>query len=293
MPELPEVETVRLGLLPAMLGKTIAKVSLARADLRRPFPRGFAKRLTGHRVAGIDRRAKYIVVALDSGDSVILHLGMSGSFRIEAMAGSGTPGEFHHPRSSAEKHDHVVFTLSDGTRVIYNDPRRFGLMDVVATAAANAEGPLAGLGLEPLHGDLTASRLAALLRGRRTSIKAALLDQRIIAGLGNIYVCEALWDAAISPFRTADDVAGAGSKPSAAVTRLAKAIPKVLRAALDAGGSSLRNYARTDGSLGMFQHRFRAYDRKGERCSRPGCGGTIARVVQNGRSTFYCPRHQR
>lgn len=290
MPELPEVETIRRGLIPAMVGKTIAAVSLARADLRRPFPRGFARRLAGRTVSGIERRAKYIVVALDSGDSLILHLGMSGSFRIEGADGRAPPGTLHH---TAQKHDHAVFRLTNETRIVYNDPRRFGLMDLIPTAVIDTDGPLAGLGLEPLDGDLSAPRLAVLLRGRRISIKAALLDQRIIAGLGNIYVCEALWEAGVSPFRLAGNLVRANGKPSAAIGRLATAIPKVLRSALVAGGSSLRNYARTDGSLGTFQHRFRAYGREGEKCTRNGCGGTITRSVQNGRSTFHCPRHQR
>ena len=287
MPELPEVETVRAGLAEAMTGRRIELVELRRADLRKPFPKGFAKRLKGRTIVNLGRRAKYLLMALDDGTEVLLHLGMSGSFRVEGETGAGTPGQFHHPRGRLEKHDHVVFRLNGGTRIVYNDPRRFGLMDIVT---ADPGGPIGRLGVEPLLGVLEPSLLADRFRVRRTSIKAALLDQRVVAGLGNIYVCEALWRARISPLRSAASLAPAGSStPSAEVKRLAKAIPAVLRDAIAAGGSSLRDYARADGSLGSFQHRFDVYDRAGQRCHRRGCGGVIARVVQSGRSTFHCP----
>ncbi|MCW5696058.1 MAG: bifunctional DNA-formamidopyrimidine glycosylase/DNA-(apurinic or apyrimidinic site) lyase [Bauldia sp.] len=286
MPELPEVETVRLGLEPAMVNKRIARVELRRGDLRRPFPPAFARRIAGRKVAALRRRAKYLVAELEGGLALVMHLGMSGSFRIEAGGKGETPGRFHHPRNADAAHDHVVFRMSDGTRIVYNDPRRFGLMDLLTDAALEAA--FAGVGIEPLSGALTAQFLAGRFQKRQTSIKAALLDQGMIAGLGNIYVCEALWLAGISPLRIAADLAPAG-RPTPALKRLAAAIPKVLEAAIAAGGSSLRNHARTDGRLGEFQHAFHVYDREGQPCHKPRCRGTVRRIVQNGRSTFYCP----
>lgn len=288
MPELPEVETVRRGLEPAMAGKTFAKVELRRKDLRRPFPRGLARALAGRTVTALRRRAKYLVADLDSGQSLIMHLGMSGSFRIDAGDQTETPGVFRYERSNDATHDHAVFTMSDGTRVTYNDPRRFGSMDLVPTDELDARPPLAGLGLEPLGPDLSAKVLAGLLAGKATSLKAALLDQRIIAGLGNIYVCEALWRSHLSPLRAAGTIVVAGKPLTAETKRLAKAIPAVLAEAVDAGGSSLRNYSKADGSLGLFQHRFNVYDREGEVCRTPRCGGVVERVVQGGRSSFFC-----
>ncbi len=284
MPELPEVETVRRGLEPAMKGTVIESVQLRRADLRRPLPERFARRLKGTHIVRIRRRAKYLVVELDSGESLIMHLGMSGSFRIEAK---------DHARSSLGTHDHVVFLLSTGAKVIYNDPRRFGSMDLVATSLIDKTPPLLGVGIEPLGDDLTAEWLANAFSGRTTSIKAALLDQRIIAGLGNIYVCEALWRAGISPLRQAGTLVTAAGRPTAACKRLPSAIKAVLTEAIASGGSSLRNHFQTDGTLGMFQHSFDVYDREGKPCHRPSCGGEIRRIVQSGRSTFYCPTCQK
>lgn len=289
MPELPEVETVRRGLAPVMEGQTIVGVDLRRKDLRRPFPDNFAERLKGRIIRKVDRRAKYLVVGLDDDNSLLMHLGMSGSFRISSGSETDAPGAFLHKRGAPGKHDHVVLWLDAGTFVTYNDPRRFGSMDLIATGSLDRDGPLVGLGIEPLGPDFTPSRLAALLSGRQTSIKAALLDQRLIAGLGNIYVCEALWRSGISPLRSAGSVAGSTSRPFAALRRLAVAIPDVLMAAIEAGGSSLRNHSQTDGRPGYFQHSFDVYGREGLPCRKPRCRGTIARATQNGRSTFFCP----
>lgn len=282
MPELPEVETVRRGLEPALASQRLDKIELMRPDLRRPFPPDFAQRLEGRTVERLSRRAKYLIAHLDGDLCLVMHLGMSGSFRIE----SGVP-------ANEKPHDHVRFLLGSGIRVTYNDPRRFGSMDLVACSRLEQSPPFKTLGVEPLGTELTAAHLAAKLRGKATSIKAALLDQRVIAGLGNIYVCEALWDARISPRRLAGTLADARVRPTAACRRLPEAIRKVLLAAIASGGSSLRNHFQTDGSLGMFQHSFNVYDREGEACRRPGCRGTITRIVQTGRSTFYCPVCQR
>lgn len=284
MPELPEVETVRRGLERAMKGAAIESVQLRRPDLRRPLPERFARRLQNVQIRHVGRRAKYLVVELDSGESLIMHLGMSGSFRIEQKGHEGDP---------LGPHDHVVFTLSSDTRVIYTDPRRFGSMDLVTTAQIEDVPPLKGIGLEPLGDDLTADWLAKQLAGRSTPIKAALLDQRMIAGLGNIYVCEALWRAEISPLRQASTLATKAGRPTAACQRLPSAIKAVLNEAIASGGSSLRNHFQTDGTLGTFQHSFDVYGREGGPCHRPGCTGEIRRIVQSGRSTFFCPTCQK
>ncbi len=297
MPELPEVETVRRGLQPVLEGARIVRAEARRPNLRFPLPERFAEHLEGRRVASLGRRAKYLVAHLDAGPALICHLGMSGSFRIEDEGGSDIPGTFHHERSKDVAHDHVVFHVetADGDlkRIVYNDPRRFGFM-LFAEADRLAEHPLlAGLGVEPTGNALDASLLAGLFRGRAAPLKSALMDQRLIAGLGNIYVCEALWRAGLSPRRSAGSLATAAGKPSPRAGRLAQSIRDVIGEAIEAGGSSLRDHMRTDGSLGYFQHSFRVYDREGETCPRPGCGGTIERIVQNGRSTFYCPACQR
>lgn len=297
MPELPEVETVRRGLQPVLEGARVIGVEARRPNLRFPLPDRFAERLEGRRVAELGRRAKYLTARLDAGPVLICHLGMSGSFRIEDEEGSETPGTFHHPRSKDAAHDHVVLHVETaaGTlkRIVYNDPRRFGFM-LFAEADHLAEHPLlAGLGVEPTGNALDGQMLADLFGGRAAPLKSALMDQRLIAGLGNIYVCEALWRAGLSPRRAAGTLATASGKASARAERLAEAIRDVIGEAIEAGGSSLRDHMRTDGSLGYFQHSFRVYDREGEPCPRPGCGGTIERIVQNGRSTFYCPACQR
>ncbi len=289
MPELPEVETVRRGLAPALVGATIARVELRRHDLRFPFPQRFAARLQGRRVLDLRRRAKYLIADLDDAHSLIMHLGMSGSFRID----DDTPGVFQHKRDKSAAHDHVVFHLDHGKRVVYNDPRRFGCMLLIPTHAIDEEERFRGLGVEPLGDALDAAFLAGAFQGRAAPVKALLLDQRLIAGLGNIYVCEALHRAHISPLRATGLLVTASGRPTAALARLPQAIKDVLKDALEAGGSSLRDHRQIDGSLGYFQHSFRVYDREGAACPTPSCKGTIARVVQSGRSTFYCPRCQK
>ncbi|TRC94325.1 bifunctional DNA-formamidopyrimidine glycosylase/DNA-(apurinic or apyrimidinic site) lyase [Mesorhizobium sp. WSM4303] len=296
MPELPEVETVRRGLQPVLEGARIVRVEARRPDLRFPFPAKFAQRLTGKTIIALGRRAKYLTMHLDGGPVLICHLGMSGSFRIETADDSGTPGKFHHERSKDAKHDHVVFHLVSRagvqSRVVFNDPRRFGFM-LFAEGLADAHPMLAGLGVEPTGNALDGALLALLLKGRRSPLKAALLDQKLIAGLGNIYVSEALWRAGLSPLREAGTIAGTGKKAKEQSERLAEAIRSVIADAIAAGGSSLRDYVHTDGSLGYFQHSFAVYDREGEPCPTPGCRGHIGRVVQSGRSTFYCRTCQR
>jgi formamidopyrimidine-DNA glycosylase len=291
MPELPEVETVRRGLQPVMEGARIVSVETRRPDLRFPFPLDFANRLSGRRIISLGRRAKYLTAEIEGGPLLICHLGMSGSFRIEADGGASTPGDFHHERSKAASHDHVVFHLASPrgkkSKVVFNDPRRFGFM---LFADANNEHPmLADLGVEPTGNTLDGRLVADLLRGRRAPLKAALLDQTLIAGLGNIYVSEALWRAGLSPRRAAGTITPANGKPGERAEKLASAIRSVIADAIEAGGSSLRDYVHADGSLGYFQHSFSVYDREGEPCRKPGCNGTIARIVQSGRSTFYCP----
>jgi formamidopyrimidine-DNA glycosylase len=288
MPELPEVETVRRGLQQAMEGERIAKVEVRRGDLRWPLPKDFAQRLKGKTVTGIGRRAKYLLADLSSGDVLVMHLGMSGSFHVSREKDKHL-GRYYHARGKHIAHDHVVFHMSSGTSVTFNDPRRFGSMKLVARDKLDAEPLLEGLGPEPLGNEFDAAMLARACRGKKTSLKAALLDQRIIAGLGNIYVCEALYRARLSPTRKASTIADRKGAPNERAQRLVEAIKAVLQAAIKDGGSSLRDHRLTDGDLGMFQHRFRVYDREGEPCPTAGCGGTVKRIVQSGRSTFYCP----
>jgi formamidopyrimidine-DNA glycosylase len=284
MPELPEVETVRRGLAPVMVGQRFDSVEVRRPNLRFAFPERFAERLTGREVTSLERRAKYLLADLEDGEVLVMHLGMSGSFRIEG----DVPGNFHHERSRLSAHDHVVFQLGQ-TTITYNDPRRFGFMLLVPRAGLAEHALFANIGMEPLGNELSATSLSALFRGKATSLKAALLDQRLIAGLGNIYVCEALHRAHLSPLRAAGTMATKTGKPAAKAELLAQSIRTVLTEAVAAGGSSLRDHAQTNGELGYFQHTFRVYDREHAPCPTPGCRGTIRRVVQNGRSTFYCP----
>jgi formamidopyrimidine-DNA glycosylase len=293
MPELPEVETVRRGLEPAMVGARFSKVDQRRPDLRFALPERFVERLQGRRVVALARRAKYLVADLDDANLLIMHLGMSGSFRIEMCVGSDRPGKFHRPRSEAALHDHVVFDMSSGARIIYNDPRRFGFMLILPRAEFNSHPFFAGMGIEPLGNELGGALLARLFAGKAAPLKAALLDQRLIAGLGNIYVCEALHRAGLSPRRAAGTLARRNGAPTEHAHRLAEVIPQVLNEAIEAGGSSLRDHRQTDGTLGYFQHRFRVYDREGEPCPTPECSGTIRRIVQSGRSTFFCRVCQR
>jgi formamidopyrimidine-DNA glycosylase len=304
MPELPEVETVRRGLQPAMEGSKILKAEARRKDLRFPFQKDFIARLEGQVVTGLGRRAKYLMADLASGDVLLMHLGMSGSFRVlegqvlegkvlEGKAGD-TPGQFHHPRSEDRAHDHVVFHMSSGAAVVFNDPRRFGYMKIIARNALEDEPLLSGLGPEPLGNEFDAAMLAKACANKKTSLKAALLDQRVVAGLGNIYVCEVLFRAHLSPRRLAATLATKKSaEPTDHAKRVVSAIHTVLNQAIKAGGSSISDHRLTSGELGYFQHSFRVYDREGETCQTAGCGGIVRRFVQNGRSTFWCPKCQK
>jgi formamidopyrimidine-DNA glycosylase len=283
MPELPEVETVRTGLAPVMEGQVIARATVNRPDLRWPFPERMAERLTGARIERLRRRSKYILADLDRGETLLIHLGMSGRMTV-----SGDPlGRFVRDHPPVEKHDHVVFDMADGARITFNDPRRFGAMDLMPTPEAESHPLLTVLGPEPLGNAFNEAYFTAAVKPRRTPIKSALLDQHLVAGLGNIYVCEALFRAGIAPARRADRIA----QP-----RLAALVPlirDVLTEAIAAGGSSLKDYRQADGELGYFQHNFDVYGREGETCRTPGCGAAIRRIVQSGRSSFYCPQCQR
>jgi formamidopyrimidine-DNA glycosylase len=293
MPELPEVETVRRGLQPVMEGGTIARVETRRGDLRFPLQKDFLARLDGQTVTGLGRRAKYILADLASGDVLLMHLGMSGSFRVAEGERNGQPGVFHHPRSEDRTHDHVVFHMASGAVISFNDPRRFGYMKIVRRAEMDQEPFLKGLGPEPLGNAFDAAMLARACAGKKANLKAALLDQRVVAGLGNIYVCEALHRSHLSPKRAASTLALRNEAPSDHAKRLVGAIHSVLNAAIEAGGSSLRDHRRTDGELGYFQHSFKVYDREKRKCPTPRCGGIIKRFTQGGRSTFWCPKCQK
>ncbi|WP_170428381.1 bifunctional DNA-formamidopyrimidine glycosylase/DNA-(apurinic or apyrimidinic site) lyase [Ruegeria arenilitoris] len=283
MPELPEVETVRRGLSPAMEGVVIERADVNRPDLRWPFPERMAERLTGQRVDRLRRRSKYILADLSSGETLLVHLGMSGRMTI-----SGDPlGQFVHDHPMPEKHDHVVFHMSNGARVTFNDPRRFGAMDLLPTATAEDHKLLSVLGPEPLGNDFHEQHLVDAFKGKKTPVKSALLDQGIVAGLGNIYVCEALYRAGVSPRRKAGQISA---------SRFAALVPiirQVLQDAIEAGGSSLRDFRQADGELGYFQHSFDVYGREGEPCRTEGCGALIKRITQSGRSSFYCAQCQR
>jgi formamidopyrimidine-DNA glycosylase len=300
MPELPEVETVRRGLQPVMEGSQIVKAEARRKDLRFPFQKDFVARLEGQTVTGLGRRAKYLMADLASGDVLLMHLGMSGSFRV-INDDEKTPGKFYHPRAQDRAHDHVVFHMSSGAAVVFNDPRRFGYMKIIARGALDEEPLLRGLGPEPLGNEFDAAMLARSCANKKTSLKAALLDQRVVAGLGNIYVCEALYRSHLSPRRLAATLATkagprkgiAGGEPTDHARRLVTAIHAVLNQAIKAGGSSLRDHRQTSGELGYFQHSFQVYDREGEKCQTAGCSGIVRRFTQNGRSTFWCPKCQK
>lgn len=283
MPELPEVETVRRGLAPVLEGRRLARVEARRPDLRFALPAGFVQVLTGATVVRLARRAKYLLAQLDREDTLVMHLGMSGRFEISRPEGEVRPGQFHYAADPDPKHAHIVFETDAGGRVTYYDPRRFGYMGLVNTATLDLHPWFAALGPEPLSDAFDAAHLKRAFDGRRQGPKTLLLDQRVVAGLGNIYVCEALNRARISPFRPAGRIGAARLK------RLVPEIKAVLAEAIDAGGSSLRDFAQADGALGYFQHRFRTYDREGQPCRNEGCGGIIHREVQGGRSTFFCP----
>lgn len=283
MPELPEVETVRTGLAPAMEQAVIANAQINRPDLRWPFPSNMAQRLTGARVLRLRRRSKYILADLDRGETLLIHLGMSGRMTV-----SGDPlGQFVHDHPAVEKHDHVVLDMDNGARITFNDPRRFGAMDLLTTETADQHPLLSSIGPEPLGNSFSPAYLAGALKTRKSPIKTALLDQKIVAGLGNIYVCEVLYRARISPKRRCDKISA---------DRLGALVPiirDVLSDAIAAGGSSLRDYRQADGELGYFQHSFDVYGREDDPCKTPGCDHLIRRVVQSGRSTFYCLQCQR
>ncbi|WP_321395470.1 bifunctional DNA-formamidopyrimidine glycosylase/DNA-(apurinic or apyrimidinic site) lyase [Emcibacter sp.] len=278
MPELPEVETVCRGIAPVLEGRVLTGVLQRRPDLRFPFPEKFAERLQGQRVDRISRRAKYILAHLSSGEVLIIHLGMSGRMTLVPAA--------EKEAQALGKHDHVVFDTDRGDRVVFNDPRRFGLMDLCPEEDLSNHKLFAGMGPEPLGNEFDDLYLSEKFRGRKTPVKNALLDQKVVAGLGNIYVCEALFYAGISPKRQAASVTGKRA------ARLVPVIRDVLQRAIAAGGSTLKDYARVDGELGYFQHNFAVYGREGEICLKEGCGHEIRRIVQSGRSTFYCPACQ-
>jgi formamidopyrimidine-DNA glycosylase len=295
MPELPEVETVRAGLEPLLRGRRFRRVEQRRKDLRFPLPDRFVERLTGAKVLSVDRRAKYLVLPLDSGEVLAMHLGMTGRFTVSALGGANgrVLGEYTYEHGGDATHDHVVFTMSGGAVVTYNDARRFGYMTLIPADELNRNAFFAGLGVEPLSDELNGAYLAAKARGRKLDLKAFLMDQRIVAGLGNIYVCEALFRARLDPFKGAAKLATKTGKPTPHAERLAAEIKAVLNDAIRAGGSTLRDYKQADGSEGSFQHSFGIYGREGEPCSRRGCRGIVRRKTQGGRSTFWCPVCQR
>ena len=283
MPELPEVETVRRGLSPAMEGVVIERADVNRPDLRWPFPDQMAERLSGQRVDRLRRRSKYILADLDSGETLLIHLGMSGRMTV-----SGDPlGQFVHNHPAPEKHDHVVFHMANGARITFNDPRRFGAMDLLPTDTAHEHKLLSVLGPEPLGNDFHEQHLIDAFRGKNTPVKSALLDQRIVAGLGNIYVCEALYRGGVSPRRKAGQIS------EQRVAALVPIIRQVLEEAIRAGGSSLRDFRQADGELGYFQHSFDVYGREDEPCRTEGCDAKVKRITQSGRSSFYCAQCQR
>lgn len=299
MPELPEVETVRRGLEPVMAGGRLARVEQRRPDLRFPLPAGFVDRLQGRRIENLSRRAKYLLARIEGGETLVMHLGMSGRFTITP----GNPpqrdgvgdllGTYVYATGTDPAHDHVVFRMESGAIVTYNDPRRFGFMDIVEDGGLDSHKLFEGLGPEPLGNHFDADYLAARAQGKACDLKAFLLDQRVVAGLGNIYVCEALFRAGLSPHRAASCLALRDSRPTDRCRRLVPLIRDVLSEAIEAGGSTLRDYAHTDGSLGYFQHRFQVYGREGEPCVSDGCRGIVRRSVQSGRSSFHCTRCQR
>ncbi|MDB5480193.1 MAG: mutM [Caulobacteraceae bacterium] len=287
MPELPEVETVRRGLAPHLIGRRLVRVAMNRPDLRFPLPEGFVQRLTGARVTGLTRRGKYILAALDRDETLVMHLGMTGRFVVEAEGVSDTPGEFALAAPADPKHAHVIFETDGGGALTYFDARRFGFMDLIETAGLESHPRFAAMGPEPLGDGFDAAYLARAFAGRRQGPKTLLLDQSVVAGLGNIYVCEALHRARVSPLRPAANI---GPRARAALVRSIRA---VLEEAIAAGGSTLRDYASVEGSMGYFQHDFQVYGREGQACPNARCGGVVTRLVQAGRSTFHCPVCQR
>ena len=297
MPELPEVETVKRGLEPLLCGQLLARVEIRRANLRFPFPVDFARLLERSTVQNLTRRAKYILIACDNGMSLIVHLGMTGRFSVVRPGeNAASLGDFYYEAETGSNaggvHDHVIFTLGDGVRLIYSDPRRFGMMDVHATAEIHLHKLLKNIGVEPLGNGLSGAYLAEKFRDKKAPLKAALLDQRVVAGLGNIYVCEALHRSGLSPKRKAGSLVKARTYDPR-LDLLVRNIKDILNEAILAGGSTLQDFVGTGGEKGSFQQRFTAYDREGEACSTPHCTGKIKRIVQSGRSTFYCPLCQK
>ncbi|NVK36150.1 MAG: bifunctional DNA-formamidopyrimidine glycosylase/DNA-(apurinic or apyrimidinic site) lyase [Rhodobacteraceae bacterium] len=296
MPELPEVETVKRGLAPTFERSLIIRVDQNRPNLRFPFPDDFVERLEGRRVQSLSRRSKYLLADIEGGDVLVMHLGMSGSFRIETASDKETPGVFYHTSKKLPKHDHVVFHLTTekgvNAYIIYNDPRRFGFMTLIPRSELASHDLFKHVGIEPLGNELDGRFLSRLFENRRAPLKAALLDQKLIAGLGNIYVCEALWRTGLNPTHAAASISGKGGRETKASRMLAQNIRDILQEAIAAGGSSLRDHVQADGDLGYFQHSFAVYGREGEPCRKAGCNGVISRIVQSGRSTFFCPSCQ-
>lgn len=278
MPELPEVETVKRGLAPHLVGARLVRVVAHRPDLRFPLPDRLVARLTGARVEALERRAKYLLARLDTGETLVAHLGMTGRF----LVGSGQPGAFRFAAGADPKHTHLVFHTSDGAEIAYNDARRFGYVDLIETEALSRHPWFAGLGPEPLGDLFTPQHLGEAFSGRSQAVKTALLDQRIVAGLGNIYVCEVLFRSGVDPRTPAGEIS------RARVRRLVSVVREVLTEAIAAGGSTLRDFRDADGALGYFQHSFRIYGREDEPCLKPKCCGVVRRIVQGGRSTFFC-----
>lgn len=298
MPELPEVEIVRRGLEPVLVGHTFGRVEQHRPDLRFPLPKNFAERLRGRRVERLERRAKYLLAHLSGGNVLLMHLGMTGCFTVHVGMSAAHEQHGKRPRgvigdNSRGTHDHVVFHMQHDGTVTYNDPRRFGFMLLIPEAELSEHPMLRALGVEPLGNELTPDYLASRARGKKVALKPLLADQRVIAGVGNIYACEALYRARLSPKRPAATLATKAGRPTQRAHDLVAAVRAVLEDAIKAGGSTLRDYRHADGALGEFQHTFAVYGREGKPCPRKGCGGTVRRIVQAGRSTFYCPRCQR
>lgn len=293
MPELPEVETVRRGLEPVLAGRRIVRLEARRPDLRFPFPDAFAERVEGRRVTALTRRAKYLLAGIEGGETLIMHLGMTGRFTIEDEQGPAALGQYVYGAGSDPRHDHVVLHLAGGARITYNDARRFGFMVLVPPGELEAHPLMKGLGPEPLSPAFNAEALASRAKGKKVNLKALLMDQRVVAGLGNIYVCEALYRARLSPERTAATLATRSGAPLQRTHDLVAAIKAVLQDAIQAGGSTLRDYRHADGSSGQFQDNFAVYDREGEPCARASCPGTVRRAVHANRSTFYCAKCQR
>ncbi|MFT3733045.1 MAG: bifunctional DNA-formamidopyrimidine glycosylase/DNA-(apurinic or apyrimidinic site) lyase [Hyphomicrobium sp.] len=293
MPELPEVETVRRGLAPVLVGSRVARLDARRPDLRFPLPERFGKRLVGQDIVRLERRAKYLIAGLSGGEDLVMHLGMTGRFTIVHGGEVDRPGDYIHETGPDPAHDHVVLHLSDGTQVIYNDPRRFGFMVMMPHNERPGHALFAKLGAEPLSDELTADYLASRALGKKVNLKAFLMDQHVVAGLGNIYVSEALFQARLSPDRGAASLADRRGRPTERAKLLVDAIKDVLERAIDAGGSTLRDYRNAAGEKGEFQERFAVYDRADAVCVTAGCGRKIRRAVHSGRATFYCPRCQR